>query len=283
MATTENRVRGLETPEFLRIVEAVRQGCNVLVLGEAGSGADFPTLLYERFQGELNSAIAVYKGSGKLFFQKLAEALDVPTTEDKLDRNGDVVGEKPLSMDALKDELLDNVGANTLLILPEAKRLSASIRYWLEDAIASGCRVVCFAPVNPGRDIFLDMLEIELALPSDAVIREVMTKEAQRQGLHLSRSELAELQPLAGRNPMLARKVVRQRQLGLKHQRPEHTQYIVIMPILIAALMAFGIVRFIGMGTQNKSLYIFGGTALVSGMALKQLGSVRGARKRLGQ
>ncbi|MEO0375305.1 MAG: hypothetical protein AAF329_11915, partial [Cyanobacteria bacterium P01_A01_bin.17] len=79
MATTENRVRGLETPEFLRIVEAVRQGCNVLVLGEAGSGADFPTLLYERLQGELSSAIAVYKGSGKLFFQRMAEALDIPT------------------------------------------------------------------------------------------------------------------------------------------------------------------------------------------------------------
>jgi len=59
----------------------------------------------------------------------------------------------------------------------------------------------------------------------------------------------------------------RQERLGIRHQRPEHTQYIVVMPIIIAALMAFGIVRFIGMGTQNKSLYIFGGTALVTGMA----------------
>ena len=82
---------------------------------------------------------------------------------------------------------------------------------------------------------------------------------------------------------MLARKVVRQRRLGLKHQRPEHTQYIVIMPILVACLMAFGVVRFVGMGTKNKSLYIFGGTALITEMTLKQLGSVRGARKRLGQ
>ena len=97
--------------------------------------------------------------------------------------------------------------------------------------------------------------------------------EAEVQGLELSRSRLAELQPLAGRNPMLARKVVRQERLGIRHQRPEHTQYIVVMPIIIAALMAFGIVRFIGMGTQNKSLYIFGGTAL------KQLGSVRGRGK----
>ena len=55
------------------------------------------------------------------------------------------------------------------------------------------------------------------------------------------------------------------------------------MPIIIAALMAFGIVRFVGMGTGNKGLYITGGVCLVAGMALKQLGSVRGARKRLGQ
>ncbi|MEM0978740.1 MAG: hypothetical protein AAGH78_00565 [Cyanobacteria bacterium P01_H01_bin.58] len=282
MAATTSHRSGLDTPEFWPVVEAVRQSCNVLLLGEAGSGADFPQSLYRHFEGELNAAISIYKGSGKLFFQKMAEALDIPTTEDKLDRNGDVVGEKPMSMDALKDELLANMGSDTLLILPEAKRLSSSIRYWLEDAIAAGCCVVCFAPANPGRDIFLDMLEIELQLPSDQAIRQAMENEARRQGMELSRSELAELQPLAGRNPMLARKVVRQHRLGVKHQKPQHTQYIVMMPIIIAALMAFGIVRFVGMGTQNKSLYIFGGTALVTGMALKQLGSVRGARKRLG-
>ncbi len=93
----------------------------------------------------------------------------------------------------------------------------------------------------------------------------------------------AELQPLAGRNPGLARKVIKNEALGLKQDKPEHTQYVVIIPIIIAALMAFGIVRFIGMGTGNKGLYITGGVCLVTGMARKQLGSVKGARKRLGQ
>lgn len=283
MAATAADGHGLDTPEFRRVCEAIRQGCNVLVLGEAGSASDFPAALHRQLAGEFNPAIAVYKGSGKLFFQKLAEALDIPTTEDKLNKDRDMVGEKPMTIDALKDEIADNVGLDTLLILPEAKRLSASIRYWLEDVIAARCRVVCLASVNPGRDIFSDMLEIELALPSDQTIREVMAAAAQRQGMELSRSELAELQPLAGHNPMLAHKMVRQRRLGIKHQRPEHTQYVVIMPIIVAALLAFGVVRFIGMGTGNKSLYIFGGTTLVAGMALKQLGSVRGARKRLGQ
>ncbi len=83
---------------------------------------------------------------------------------------------------------------------------------------------------------------------------------------------------------MLARKVVRNERLGLnKEASSHHTQYVVRMPILIACLMAFGVVRFIGMGTKNKSLYIFGGVALIAGMTMKQLGQVRGARKRLGQ
>ncbi len=45
-----------------------------------------------------------------------------------------------------------------------------------------------------------------------------MEAEAQRQGLSLSKSQLAELQPLAGRNPMLARKVIRNEKLGLKQK-----------------------------------------------------------------
>ncbi|MEM7761663.1 MAG: hypothetical protein AAF298_26610 [Cyanobacteria bacterium P01_A01_bin.40] len=55
------------------------------------------------------------------------------------------------------------------------------------------------------------------------------------------------------------------------------------MPIIIAALMTSGIEQSIAMGTDNKCLYITGGVCLVKGMALKQLGSVKGVRKRLGQ
>jgi hypothetical protein len=149
--------------------------------------------------------------------------------------------------------------------------------------MSAGARVVCFAVANPGRDIFLEMLEVELELPSDRAIREVMEAEAQRQGLDISKSKLAELQPLAGRNPMLARKIIRNEKLGLRQDKPEHTQYVVIMPVIIAMLFSFAVVRFIGMGTGNKGLYITGGVCLVSAMALKQLGNVRGARKRLGQ
>ena len=244
-------------------------------MGEAGTGkGDFALAVHEEMTGEFNSAIATYKGSIKKFFIAIAMQLGCPTEDER---------DKALTVDALKEEILANCGEDILLIFPEAKRLTTSIRYWLEDMISVGARVVCFAVANPGRDIFLDMLEIELELPSDAHIRLVMAAEAQRVGLQIDKSRLAELQPLAGRNPMLARKIIKNESLGLKQDKPEHTQYVVIMPIIIAALMAFGIVRFIGMGTGNKGLYITGGVCLVTGMALKQLGSVKGARKRLGQ
>ncbi|MDJ0636770.1 MAG: hypothetical protein QNJ34_26560 [Xenococcaceae cyanobacterium MO_188.B29] len=268
-------VRFRDNDSFDRVIDAVRAGNSVIVLGEAGTGkGEFAVALHEEMSNEFQSAIATYKGSIKKFFIAIAMQLGCPTENDE---------GKPMTVDALKEEILVNSNENTLLIFPEAKRLTTSIRYWLEDMISAGARVVCFAVANPGKDIFLDMLEIELELPSDRHIREVMEAEAQRVGLQISKSRLAELQPLAGRNPMLARKIIKNEKLGIKQDKPEHTQYVVIMPIIIAALMAFGIVRFVGMGTGNKGLYITGGVCLVAGMALKQLGSVKGARKRLGQ
>jgi hypothetical protein len=261
----------------------IAAGNSVIVLGEAGTGkTDFALALHEEMSGEFNSAIATYKGSIKKFFIAIAMLLDCPTENEQ---------NRPLTVDALKQEILENTGEDTLLIFPESKRLTTSIRYWIEDMMSpkgyrsayAGAKVVCFAVANPGKDIFLDMLEIELELPIDRAIREVMETEAQRQGLQIDKSRLAELQPLAGRNPMLARKIIKNEALGLKQDKPEHTQYVTIMPVIIAMLFSFAVVRFIGMGTGNKGLYITGGVCLVSAMALKQLGNVRGARKRLGQ
>ncbi|NEZ58421.1 hypothetical protein [Adonisia turfae] len=275
---------GQITEGFKHVCATIDSGSSVLVLAELGMVGTMPQDLAKHYGGEFEIATAIYKGSGKKFFVAIAEQLDIPTTEPKYNKEGEPVGEKAMTMDALKDEIAENIGPQTLLIFPEAKRLTTGVRYWLEDAISNGVKVICFAAANPGRDIFLEMLEVELELPSDKLIRETMQAEAERMGLQLSRSRLAELQPLAGRNPMLARKVIRNERLGLNREAsPQHTQYVVIMPILIACLMAFGVVRFIGMGTRNKSLYIFGGVALIAGMTLKQVGQVRGARKRLGQ
>jgi hypothetical protein len=275
---------GINPAELAKVCAVIRSGHSALVLGETGTAVDaMPRAIAQALGGELDCAMVMYKGSGKLFFQQMAKALDIPISETKFDEDGEEAGEKGLTLDQLKEEILMNVGGGTLLVLPESRRLTTGIRYWLEDAIAAGVRVCCFAAANPGRDIFLNMIEIELEMPTDAYIRIVMAAEAQRQGLQMTEAQLAALQPLAGRNPMLARKVVQREKLGIKNQSPEHTQYIVIMPVVIALLFSFAVLRFIGMGTGNKALYLVGGVSLVVAMALKQLGQVKGARKRLGQ
>ena len=126
------------------------------------------------------------------------------------------------------------------------------------------------------------MIEIELPLPDNQAIRAAMQNEAAKLNLNLTAARLSQLQPLAGRNPMLAKKVVRQEKLGI-NQKMEHRQYLVMMPIILSALFSVAVIRYIGRGTGNKNWQIFGAVALTMATAAKQLGRVEGAKKRLGQ
>jgi hypothetical protein len=78
---------------------------------------------------EFASAIASYQGSLKKLLVSIAEQLDIPTSEPRYNKNGEPVGEKALTADGLKEEIMENVGDATLLILPESQRLPASVRY----------------------------------------------------------------------------------------------------------------------------------------------------------
>jgi hypothetical protein len=252
----------------------------VIVLGEFGSSLDDAAVAIEQqLQGEFSIAKAVYKGSGKRFFTQLAGQFDIPTTCPKLNADGEEIGEKPMTLDELKEEIALNIPADALLLFPESKRLTTGIRFWLEDL---NCRVCCFAVVNPNRDIFLDMVEIELSLPDDRTVRSAMETEARAIGLNISEARFSQLQSYAGRNSAAARKIIRQEKLGLTKD-PNHNQYLDISPLIMGMFCCVAIVRFIGMGTGNRSLYIIGGIAMMLGLALKYLGRVSGPRRRIGQ
>jgi hypothetical protein len=262
----------------MKVCEILRSNTPCIVTGELGTGLeDVAAGVAVELAGEFSIATATYKGSGKKFFQQIAEQLDIPTEVE--DDKGKI---KQFTLEQLKEEIVLNIPTDALLLLPEAKRLTMGIRFWLEDLIANGCRVCCFAVANPGREIFIKMIEVQLELPSNRTIRAVMENEATKLGLNLTPARLSQLQPLAGRNPMLARKVVRQEKLGI-NQTVEHRQYLVMMPILLAGLFSFAIIRYIGMGIGNKNWQIFGGVSLTMAMAAKQLGRVEGAKKRLGE
>lgn len=228
---------------------------------------------------EFSIAKAIYKGSGKKFFTELAKQFDIPTTCPKLNANGEEVGEKPMTLDELKEEIALNIPADALLILPEAKRLTTLITFWLEDL---NCRICCFAVAKPNRDIFLKMIEIELALPDDRHIREIMQQEAESCGLNISEARLSALQSYAGKNAAAARKIVKQEKLGLTKD-PSHNQYLDISPLVMGLFCCVGIVRFVGLGTGDRSLYMIGGIAMMLGLSLKYLGRVSGPRRRIGQ
>ncbi|MFK0730435.1 MAG: hypothetical protein ACIWVG_04570 [Gloeotrichia echinulata HAB0833] len=242
-----------------------------------GLAEGLPEAIVNQFDGD--SAIATYKGSGKKFFQQIAEQLDIPTEVESED--GKI---KNLTLDQLKEEIAVNCNPDTLLIFPEAKRLTTGIRYWLEDLMSNGVRVCAFAVVNPKRDIFLEMLEVEIELPSDRVVREAMQDEAARLNLNISPSRLAALQPLAGRSPKLARQTIRREALGMNPDKiTQHSQYLDITPIMMAALALLGVLKFWGMASGDRTLYIIGGCAIMVGLCFRYLGKVSGSKKKLGE
>ena len=252
----------------------------MIVLGEFGSSLDeAASAIEQQLEGEFSIAKVVYKGSGKRFFTQLAGQFDIPTTCPRLNADGEEIGEKAMTLDELKEEIALNLPADALLILPEAKRLTTLITFWLEDL---NCRICCFAVVKPSRDFFIKMIEIELELPNDRTVRSAMETEARAIGLNISEARFSQLQSYAGRNSAAARKIIRQEKLGLTKD-PNHNQYLDISPLIMGMFCCVAIVRFIGMGTGNRSLYIIGGIAMMLGLALKYLGRVSGPRRRIGQ
>jgi hypothetical protein len=236
-------------------------------------------VIEQQLEGEFTIAKAVYKASPKKFFQTIADALKIETTTPKLNSKGEEIGEKSMGIDEMMEKIALNFPADGLLILPEAKRLTTKITFWLEDL---NCRICCFAVAKPNRDIFLRMIEIELALPDDRHIREIMQREAENCGLNISEARFSQLQSYAGRNAAAARKIVKEEKLGLTKD-PNHNQYLDIAPLVMGLFCCVGIVRFVGLGTGDQSLYMIGGIAMMLGLSLKYLGRISGPRRRIGQ
>jgi hypothetical protein len=264
------------TDLFTKICNGIEQGISILVIGEAGMGMEeLAQQIYNTYAPERQTAIATYKGARKTFFQSIASQLGIPLTDER---------EKFLTIERLQVEMNLNINPNTLLLLPQAERLTQGIRFWLEDVLRQGAVIVLFAPKNLKKDVFLQLVDLELEFPSDRYIRQVMLEAAESKGLELSPSQLAQLQPQAGKNPLLAKQVIAKEALGIAQKaKPEHTQYIVLMPSIIGALLGVGFLRFIGLGTHHRGLYIVGGCGVMTVMILQQILRTKGARKRLGE
>jgi len=186
-----------------------------------------------------------------------------------------------MSVDEMKEEIGSNL-FNKLLIIDDAHRLPTSIKLWIEEIHKEGNQLLLFSITDPAKGIFVRLGKMELPQPTELQIRDIMQREAITLNLCLSPSRLAALQRRTGKNLMLAKKVIRDESLGIS-SGVEHRDYVDISPFIMAGLAGLAVVRFIGLGLGDRTLYIVGGVAMVVSLMLKYLarGLTRN-RKRLG-
>jgi hypothetical protein len=233
----------------------------------------------DAFKGGI--AIVSYSGSIKPFLLSIGRQLKIELTKPKINTKGEEVGETPMSVDEMKEEIGSNL-FNKLLIIDDAHRLPTSLKLWIEEVHKEGNQLLLFSITDAAKGIFLRLGKMELLQPTELQIRDLMQREAIALNLSLSPSRLASLQRRAGKNLMLAKKVVRDESLGID-SGVEHRDYVDISPFIMAGLSGLAVVRFIGLGLGDRTLYIVGGVAMVVSLMLKYLarGLTRN-RKRLG-
>lgn len=234
---------------------------SLMLIAEAGAGKS--TLVGRVLDALTNYdriAIAYYNGSVKQTLLSIAEQLGIAVNTDK-----------PIQGEALKEEIIARTDNRTLIICDNAHRWAASLRYWLEILNDRGVVLILVAIEDLKKDIFVGMTKIELGKLSESEIRELMIRTAIAEDYSISPDNLAYLQSLAGSNPKLAKKLVIEAKIG-RHSDGEHNQYINVAPFVNGALAALGIIRFVGLGLDNLSLYIFGGIAMLVGISLRYIG-----------
>jgi energy-coupling factor transporter ATP-binding protein EcfA2 len=266
------------------ISQAIEQGESLLIIGEQGSGKStvansVKASCQDTFKGGI--AVVSYSGSIKPFLLSIGRQLKIELTKPKINSKGEEVGETPMSVDEMKEEIGSNL-FNKLLIIDDAHRLPTSLKLWIEEVHKEGNQLLLFSITDPAKGIFLRLGKLELPQPTELQVRDIMQREAIALNLSLSPSRLAALQRRAGKNLMLCKKVIRDEAMGIS-SGIEHRDYIDISPFIMAALAGLAIVRFIGLGLGDRSLYIVGAVSMAVGVMLKILGrGLTRNRRRLG-
>jgi Holliday junction resolvasome RuvABC ATP-dependent DNA helicase subunit len=240
-----------------RIVAALLANSSLLVIGEPGSGKTFlAQTVIEELQDRGFTVATPPIGTVKQILVDIATDLGVDT---------ETLEGKSMTAQQLRDAIAEWLEENNaFLVLDDVHRFPASMRYWLEQLHIQEQPMLLLATYPPARDIFLKLPRIELDPLPDKYIREIMKDEAESLGIELNSGQMADLQQRTGGNPMLARRTVREEYLGLEGYAHDHTQWIDGTPLLIGGLMLFMILRFLGLGFNNTSLYLIGGMLTVT-------------------
>jgi hypothetical protein len=242
--------------EKKRIVAALLANSSILVVSGTGAGKTFlAEAVTEDLQAQGFLTAAPKIGTAKQILMSIAESLNVDT---------ETLEGKAMNTQQLQETIANWLSHNTaFLILDNAHRFPTAIRCWLEKLHLQNQPMLLLATFPPARDIFIKLPRIELEPLSDSHIREIMIMEADSLGLKLKPVQLAGLQQRTGNNPMLAKRAIKEEYLGLEGNN-DNTNWIDGTPYLIGGLMCFMILRFLGLGFNNTTLYLMGGILTVA-------------------
>jgi hypothetical protein len=250
--------------ELNRIKASLLANGSILVAGEEGSGKSvLANAVVESLQDEGFTVAFVEPATPKQMLLEIAHQLEVETQN---------LEGKALNTDQLKRAIASYLDANTaFLVIDDAHTCDTKFRMWLKQLRRQKAPMLLLATDPPRSDVFISVPRIELAPLPEYAIREIMEQAALERGISLKNSDLSKLQERAGGNPMLAIRAVDEEYLGLEVEGADHRRYFDITPLILLAGIAFVVMRFIGLGTNDQALYIFGGIAAAVFLGLSRL------------
>ena len=250
--------------EANRIKASLLANSSILVVGEEGCGkSELATAIVESLQEDGFTVATTEPATPKQMLTEIAEQLGVETRS---------LEGKALTADRLQIAIADYFEGNTaFLVIDDAHLCESKFRIWLKTLKRQGVPMLLFATDPPRSDVFINLPRIELASLPEYAIRELMEQAALDRGINLKASDLAKLQERAGGNPMLAIRAIDEEYLGLEVEAGDHRRYFDITPLILLAGIGFIIMRFIGLGTGDQALYIFGGIAAAIFLGLSRL------------
>lgn len=202
-----------------------------------------------------------YRANTKAFLRDLVEFLGANPEKNTAESYKEAIAES---------------AASQVVWISNAQRLPLSLRFWLADI---DLRLILQCPHHPKKDIFLDAIAVEVPRLSSGEILEILESEAASLGLRLSSRRLQQL-AINCASPSAARVMVRREKLGLEHDfKNLPGEYLDISPLILAGLAGFGVLRFVGLGTGDRTLYIIGGCAMMIGLCFKYLARFGSNRK----
>ncbi len=262
--SSSNEFRIYRQAELKRTTASLLASSAILIAGEEGSGKSvLANAVVEKLSDDGFMVAFIEPATPKQMLLEIAGQFEIPTE--------DLEG-KSLTAEKLKRAIADFLESNTaFLVLDDAHACDAKFRMWLKQLRRANVPMLLLATDPPRSDIFINIPRIELKPLPEYAIREIMIQAVAEREIQLKPSELSKLQERAGGNPMLAIRAVDEEYLGLEIEGADHRRYFDITPLILLVGIVFVIMRFIGLGTSDQALYIFGGIAAAVFLGLSRL------------